>query len=87
MFTIPTAEDRQAQPWKNGGGITRPVMNVPCGKLEFGWRLSLLALAPLTLNGHGLGPLDAALVPAGVGFDAQRGSFWQARLTPLADRP
>jgi environmental stress-induced protein Ves len=179
MITILTAKDRQEQPWKNDGGITRPVMSVPGKKLEFGWRISLadvvasgpfscfpdisrlmgilegrlklevdglppqelgpggpafafpgdtpafgtplggmvrdinlmfdpscfeasldfiiaqgeerdsssvhllLALAPLSLNGHALGPLDAALIPAGVSFDARGGSFWQARLTPL----
>ena len=179
MITILTAQDRQAQPWKNGGGITRPVTSVPGRKLEFGWRISLadvsvagpfscfpdisrlmgilegrlrleveglppqelapggpafafpgdtpafgtplggsvrdinlmfdpscfeaslnfvtakrgergsaavhllLALAPLSLNGHSLGPLDAALIPAGVSFDAQGGPFWQARLMPL----
>lgn len=179
MITILTAQDRQAQPWKNGGGTTRPVMSVPGRKLEFGWRISLadvavpgpfsrfpaisrlmgilegrlrlevdglppqelvpggpafafpgdapafgtplggmvkdinlmfdptcfeaslhfvaaktrepgsgathllLALASLSLNGHGLGPLDAALIPAGIGFEAQGGAFWQARLMPL----
>jgi environmental stress-induced protein Ves len=179
MITIMAAKDRQAQPWKNGGGITRPVMSVPGRTLEFSWRISLadvavpgpfsrftgisrlmgilegrlrlevdgvppqelapgepafafpgdapafgtpldgmvrdinlmfdpscfeasldfitvkteerasssvhllLALAPLSLNGHVLAPLDAALIPACVSFDAQGGSFWCARLTPL----
>ena len=179
LITILTAKDRQAQPWKNGGGITRPIMNVPGRTLEFGWRISLadvtaagpfscfpnisrlmrilegrlklevdglppqeltpggaafafpgdvpafgtplggmvrdinlmfdpscfaaslkfitaktqghasssvqllLALAPLSLNGHALGPLDAALIPAGISFTAQGAAFWQARLTRL----
>ena len=35
------AATRLCLPWKNGGGITKPVASVAGGSLEFGWRLSL----------------------------------------------
>lgn len=35
------AATRLATPWKNGGGITRPVASAPGRDKEFGWRLSL----------------------------------------------
>lgn len=36
-----SAATRPQTPWKNGGGITRPVASVPGRGREFGWRLSL----------------------------------------------
>lgn len=35
------AATRPQTPWKNGGGITRPVASAPGQAREFGWRLSL----------------------------------------------
>ncbi|MGE4481757.1 HutD/Ves family protein [Acidocella sp.] len=40
MDIFPAAA-RPESPWKNGGGITRPVASAPGGRREFGWRLSL----------------------------------------------
>ena len=36
-----SAATRPQTPWKNGGGITRPVASAPGQSREFGWRLSL----------------------------------------------
>lgn len=35
------AATRPEVPWKNGGGVTRPVASAPGKVREFGWRLSL----------------------------------------------
>jgi len=39
MQVFPAAT-RPETPWKNGGGITRPVASAPGKAREFGWRLS-----------------------------------------------
>jgi len=41
------AADRIAQPWKNGGGVTREVAAFPpdAGMEDFGWRISLADIA------------------------------------------
>lgn len=41
MIQIFPAATRAETPWKNGGGITRPVASWPGKGREFGWRLSL----------------------------------------------
>ncbi len=41
MMQIFPAATRAEVPWKNGGGITRPVASAPGKAREFGWRLSL----------------------------------------------
>lgn len=45
MMQIFPAATRSEVPWKNGGGITRPVASWPGELLEFGWRLSLADVA------------------------------------------
>ncbi|HTQ70730.1 MAG TPA: HutD family protein [Acidocella sp.] len=44
MQVFPAAT-RPETPWKNGGGITRPVASAPGKAREFGWRLSLADVA------------------------------------------
>ncbi len=39
------AATRPEVPWKNGGGVTRPVASWPGKAREFGWRLSLADVA------------------------------------------
>ncbi len=41
MMQIFPAMARAEMPWKNGGGITRPVASWPGKTREFGWRVSL----------------------------------------------
>jgi uncharacterized protein len=45
VITLLPAQDRQVQPWKNGGGVTRPVISVPGRILDFSWRISLADVA------------------------------------------
>jgi hypothetical protein len=40
-------------------------------ELDGAWADQPLALTPRSLNGHALGPLDSALIPAGSSFTAQ----------------
>jgi uncharacterized protein len=37
--------DYIAQPWKNGGGVTREILKVPAAAAVFDWRLSLATIA------------------------------------------
>jgi uncharacterized protein len=34
----------RAEPWKNGGGVTREILREPVGAAEFDWRLSLATI-------------------------------------------
>lgn len=47
MSTLLAARDRIAQPWKNGGGITREIAVEPpgAGFDNFGWRISTAVVA------------------------------------------
>ena len=45
--TLLAAKDRIAQPWKNGGGVTREIAVEPpgAGFDSFGWRVSTAVVA------------------------------------------
>ncbi|MBU6418653.1 MAG: HutD family protein [Proteobacteria bacterium] len=45
MIQVFRAAARPETPWKNGGGVTRPVASAPGKAREFGWRLSLADVA------------------------------------------
>ncbi len=45
MVKLFKAATRAERPWKNGGGITRPVASAPGKTREFGWHLSLADVA------------------------------------------